>query len=133
MPAFSQSSKKKLETCDPRLQLLFSQIVETFDCTIVEGHRPEDKQNEYYETGKSRLPWPKGKHNQLPSKAVDVGPFINGSVSWDPKHCLYFAGFVMGVATSLGIKLRWGGDWDMDYEAMTDQSFQDLVHFELVD
>jgi hypothetical protein len=29
------------------------------------------------------------------------------------------------------LKLRWGGDWDMDTE-VKDNKFDDLVHFELV-
>ena len=33
---------------------------------------------------------------------------------------------------ALDIKLRWGGDWDMDWE-VGDNRFNDLVHFELID
>jgi peptidoglycan L-alanyl-D-glutamate endopeptidase CwlK len=33
----------------------------------------------------------------------------------------------------LGVKLRWGGNWDRDGEPVTDQDFQDLVHFELAE
>ena len=41
-----------------------------------------------------------------------------------------FAGYVQGVAEQLGIKIRWGGDWDSDFD-FKDQTFNDLVHFEL--
>lgn len=132
MPSFSRVSKQRLETCDLRLQELFNDVVRTFDCTIVEGHRGEKKQNEYYSEGKSKVQFPNGKHNKTPSEGIDVAPYINGKISWDFRHCLYFAGFVKGVAEKHGIKIRWGGDWDMDNEAMTDQNFQDLVHFELI-
>jgi len=30
----------------------------------------------------------------------------------------------------MGLKIRWGGDWDMDTQTK-DNKFDDLVHFEL--
>lgn len=30
----------------------------------------------------------------------------------------------------MGVTLRWGGDWDSDTE-VNDNSFDDLVHFEI--
>ena len=42
----------------------------------------------------------------------------------------YFAGVVKGIASQMGIGIRWGGDWDMDTE-VKDNRFDDLVHFEL--
>lgn len=44
----------------------------------------------------------------------------------------YMGGYVAGVADQLGTPVRWGGDWDGD-EDFSDQTFDDLVHFELVD
>ena len=41
------------------------------------------------------------------------------------------AGFVMGIANTVGIKLRWGGDWDKDTE-LKDNKFNDLGHFEII-
>ena len=41
-----------------------------------------------------------------------------------------FGGFVKGVASQKGIKIRWGGDWDSDND-LHDQNFIDLPHFEL--
>jgi hypothetical protein len=32
----------------------------------------------------------------------------------------------------MGIELRWGGDWSMDFE-VKDNRFDDLVHFEIVE
>jgi hypothetical protein len=29
-------------------------------------------------------------------------------------------------------KLKWGANWDMDGEIITDQGFMDLPHFELI-
>jgi len=106
------------------------------DVSIVEGVRSKERQNKFYKNGKSRLKWPLGKHNVVEpndlSLAVDAAPFIRGAISWDARHCIYLAGVVCGVGAHMGVRIRWGGDWDMDGEAMTDQDFQDLVHFELI-
>lgn len=132
MPSFGTNSTERLASVDPRLQKLFNEVVKTLDCAVLEGHRTKEKQDEYFRTGKSKLPWPQGKHCADPSLAVDVAPYINGHASYDQRHCLYFAGYVIATANSMGLSIRWGGDWDRDGEPVTDQDFQDLVHFELV-
>ena len=42
----------------------------------------------------------------------------------------YFGGYVLATAEKLGLKVRWGGDWDGDRETK-DQTVNDLVHFEV--
>ncbi len=37
----------------------------------------------------------------------------------------------MGIARSLGVALRWGGDWNSNW-IVRDERFQDLGHMELV-
>lgn len=132
MPSFSPVSAARLATADARLQKVFNAVVGRFDCAILEGHRDQATQDKYFAEGKSRLPWPQGKHCAEPSLAVDAAPFLGGRASLDPRHCLFFAGYVLATAESLGIALRWGGDWDQDREPVTDQQFQDLVHFEIL-
>ena len=128
MPKFSKKSLSKLETCDKRLQDLFLRVVKKFDCTILEGHRSKDRQNKLFDEGKSKLKYPKGKHNSLPSKAVDVAP---SPIDWnDRERFTYFAGYVLGIAYQMGLKIRWGGDWDMDTQ-VKDNNFDDLPHFEI--
>lgn len=36
------------------------------------------------------------------------------------------------MAQSMCIEIRFGGDWDRDYD-LDDQDFMDLVHFELIE
>lgn len=133
MPKFSKSSMRKLKQCDVRLQKIALKVVEKFDCTVVTGYRNRAEQNKAYKTGKSKLKYPNGKHNHFPSKAIDLAPYVKGKgISWDKDQCYYFAGYVVRVAEELGIKLRWGGDWDGDRD-VNDQSFNDLVHFELAE
>jgi len=125
---FGRTSKKRLETCDERLQSLFNEVVKVFDCSILVGHRGEEDQNKAYKEGNSQVKWPKGKHNKKPSSAVDVAPY---PIDWeDRERFSYFAGFVKGVAWRLNTPIRWGGDWDGDTE-LSDNNFDDLVHFEL--
>jgi len=134
MPRFSKRSLSRLETCHEDLQKVFKKVVEMFDCTIIEGHRGKTKQNKAYADGKSKLKYPKGKHNKKPSIAVDVIPYPIDWSNRDRHH--YFAGYVLGVAWGMYLqkqishKIRWGGDWDMDTETK-DNRFDDLVHFEL--
>lgn len=117
-----------LATCDPRLRLVFNEVIRHFDCRVLEGHRGEAAQHADFVAGRSKLDWPNGKHNSLPSRAVDVAPY---PVNWeDTARFHYFAGFVLGIATILGVPLRWGGDWNGDNQ-VKDNKFDDLVHFEL--
>ena len=80
--------------------------------------------------GNSKVKWPKGKHNKVPSVAVDAIPY---PIDWgDRERMSYFAGYVQGISTQMEIPLRWGGDWDQDTE-LKDNRFDDLVPFELTE
>ena len=128
MPRFGGTSKRRLDTCEKDLQLLFNEVIKEFDCSIICGHRGEKAQNEAFERGNSKAKYPKGRHNANPSRAVDVAPY---PIDWtDRDRFHYFAGYVMGLASQMGIDLIWGGDWDGDTD-LKDNAFDDLVHFEL--
>lgn len=138
MPAFSAKSRAALATCDSRLQRVLNEVVKHFDCTVLEGHRSVARQQALYAQGRT-TPGPvvtqidgvrtKGTHNYLPSRAVDVVPY---PIDWaDTQRMHYFAGFVVGTAASMGVTLRWGGDWDRDTQT-ADERFRDLPHFEVV-
>ena len=130
MPSFSEKSLTRLASCDVRLQRVFQRVVGEFDCSIIEGHRDKDRQNRMVDEKKSQVRWPDGKHNTVPSSAVDVCPY---PVVWDDRERqTLFAGYVLATAKAMGIDLRWGGDWDRDTE-VRDNSFDDLVHFEIVE
>jgi peptidoglycan L-alanyl-D-glutamate endopeptidase CwlK len=127
-------SKGELATCCDDIQNVIRLYMEwqLMDCTVVEGHRDKATQNKYFAENKSRIKFPKGKHNTQPSNAVDIAPYINGAISWKRVHCIYLAGGLVSAGRCLGINIRWGGNWDMDGEPITDQNFQDLVHFEVI-
>lgn len=136
MPTYSRESLKKLKTCDERLIKLFSKVVESFDNVILEGHRDQKTQDLYFSKGLSKKRWPHGEHNKMPSRAVDSVPApvdwakINAGDRKTIEKIYLYSGFVLGVAHALGIPIRWGGDWDGDWD-ITDQTFNDLLHFEL--
>lgn len=130
MPHFSHLSLERLTTCDERLQRLFMAVIREIDCSISYGYRDELAQNDAFEKGLSKKVWPDSKHNSLPSKAIDAIPY---PVNWkDKERFYYFGGLVKGVASQMGIKIRWGGNWDSDTD-LHDQIFFDLGHFEVVD
>ena len=130
MPAFSERSLAHLNSCDPRLQALFTQVIKIVDCTILCGHRNEEDQNRVFLRGMSKLMFPKSKHNTLPSKAVDVVAY---PIAWNDRERLYlFVGVVKGVASMMDIPIRSGLDWDNDFD-VKDQSFFDGPHFELIE
>ena len=130
MPYFGRRSKKQLTTCDKKLQDVFNEVIKHVDCSVLEGHRGEVRQNELYEEGKTKVYFPNGRHNANPSRAVDVVPY---PIDWNDRERFHlFAGFVLGIAQSMGIKLRWGGDWNMNFE-VDDNNFDDFPHFELID
>lgn len=133
-PRFSQSSLEQLATCHPDLQTLFKEVIKHFDCVVMEGYRGQEAQDKAYASGNSKLKYPNGKHNRLPSHAVDVSPY---PIDWKkPNRMYWFAGFVMGIAQMLKDQgkitheICYGGDWDSDKD-ITDQTFMDLVHFQL--
>ena len=76
----------------------------------------------------------KSNHNTIPSIAIDVVPYYayHKHIRYDDTNRMYyFNGYVMGKASTMGIKLRCGADWDRDTE-VSDETFIDLPHFELI-
>ena len=135
MPFFSKTSRDRLATCEQDLQIVFNAVIRLYDCTIVEGERSEERQKELVKTGKSKTM--KSKHLFRPSKAVDAVPWpfdydkLNKGDKDTWNQFYHFVGFVMGVASGLGIKLRSGADWNQNYD-IKDETFRDLFHFELI-
>lgn len=131
MAQFSQHSITELETADLRLQMVFNEVIKHWDCQVLQGKRTEEEQRKNVANGKSKTfdskhVYPLNK----PSMAVDVAPY---PIDWKDTNRFYaFGGFVIGIATMMGVKLRWGGDWDSDRD-LKDQTFFDLVHFELAE
>jgi len=142
MAKWSSKSQAKLDTCHSDIQLIANTVLEIHDCSVLEGHRGEQKQNEYYSNGTSQVKFPDGTHNTLPSMGIDIAPYKKGDDPYDMENVLYFAGIVMAVAHQLYVDgkishlLRWGGNWSTEADAkfaFDRNGFFDGIHFELVD
>ena len=130
---FSKNSQYQLETCDVELQQVMQHVIKHIDFKILEGYRCPKRQDTLFKEGKSKLKAGQSKHNQEPSLAVDIAPYPI-DYSNDLKNLArwyYLAGSMKATAEMLGIKMRWGGDWDSDND-FSDQNFDDLGHFELL-
>ena len=137
MLKFGKRSIEKLNQTKVQLQEIakYALNLGLMDFSIIEGMRTKEVQDKYYNSGKSKVKWPNSKHNvkhvgEL-SCAFDAVPYVGGKISWNKYHCSVLGGIILASAKTLGYTIRWGGNWDMDNEPITDQSFQDLVHFEL--
>ena len=120
MNKFSFSSEKRLVTCHPDLQKLARAVLVWCDCSVLQGHRNQSDQENAFVSGKSLVNWPNSKHNQQPSRAIDLAFY---PIEWDNiEKWEDFGERVMATAKVLGIKLRWGGHWN---------TLKDYVHFEL--
>lgn len=144
---FGQRSLEKLSTCDPDLQRVMKLAISrsNLDFGITEGHRSIERQKQLFDEGKSKIDGitKKGKHNYLPSKAVDIYIYhpdleTRRKLAYDKAHLSYVAGVVDSCARELAEKglfpfeIRWGANWDRDGIIDYDQSFDDFPHFELI-
>lgn len=153
---YSKTSAQRLSTCHNDLQLIFNEVIKCspIDLGIAQGERTIELQQQYYNEGKSKINPKKyatveqllkvAKHIvdgviRKKAMAVDIYAYIKGKgASWDKAHLCLIAGVVYTVSNKLfkegkiTHKIRWGGNWDGDGEIISDQSFQDLPHFELI-
>ena len=141
---FGEKSMHHLYSAHPVLIMLAKRVLSygVMDFSVIEGHRSTDRQQQLFKEGKTHIDGFRklGKHNQMPSLAIDVLPYpqsVNGVKNWDDRHrfCV-LAGMFFAAAAELdianhGFSLRWGGDWDGDGNNQ-DSNFDDLPHFELV-
>tara|TARA_R100001530_G_C4177174_1_gene118396 strand:- start:58 stop:438 length:381 start_codon:yes stop_codon:yes gene_type:complete len=126
MPKFGRMSRERLKGINVKLVNVLNELIKIMDVTIIEGLRTEERQKELLEKGATKVKY--SKH--MEGKAVDVAPY---PIDWnDRERFHYMGGMLRGIGQSMGIKVRWGGDWDSDGE-IKDNNFDDLVHVELRD
>ena len=140
---FSARSVKQLITCHEDLRTLAHEALKhsDIDFGIFEGHRSLERQKELYKAGKSKLNGENGlgPHNYSPSRAFDIIPYVNGKVTQEFSVYAYIGGVFTTVARHLydqqliSHRIRWGGNWGKTGSAFTDQRFNDLPHYELID
>lgn len=132
--------KDKLKGVDGKL----AQVVEAaaslspFDIVVTEGVRTKERQEELYAQGRTKpgniVTWTlNSKH--IEGKAVDVCPYFEKGgkryIPWDDKLLFVALGrFMLEAADKLGVKIRWGYDWDGD-GALMEKGESDGPHFEM--
>jgi peptidoglycan L-alanyl-D-glutamate endopeptidase CwlK len=108
----SPRSLKNLEQCHPDLQKIAHEAIKEFDFVVICGFRGEAEQNRAYREGKSKLRWPKSKHNKTPAMAFDACPM---PINWEARARFYEMRKVFQkTADRLGIKVRFIG-WDLPH------------------
>lgn len=148
MAKWSSKSQAKLDTCHIDIQRIANEVLKIHDCSVFEGFRDEETQNKYYRNKTSKVMFPNGKHNVLPSMAIDLAPYKRGDDPYDMENVLFFAGIVNTVAYRLYVdgkishQLKWGGNWSTEADTPFafdvtkpngKKGFFDGIHFELVD
>jgi len=131
MPYFGRSSLNNLNTCCFELRDILLEAIKHVDFSVVCGHRNAADQQKAFADGFSEVTWPNSKHNEYPSDAVDVAPYVNG-IKWDDiEGFTLLAGILKGIAIMKGYNLRIGIDWDGDL-FVKEHSFKDRPHIELI-
>lgn len=92
--------------------------ISDIDFTVLEGMRTLERQKKLLASGASTTL----NSRHLTGHAVDLGAWVDGTVSWHWPHYHKIADAMMRAAEELGIELEWGGDW---------KSFPDGPHFQL--
>lgn len=120
-------SVERLNTINPDLRRVVMKAFETmpFDVTVIEGIRTKERQAELFAKGASKTM--NSKH--LTGRAVDLAPY---PIDWnDKQRFVVMAEHVLAAAKELGVKVRWGGDWNQNGD-WKDERFFDGPHFELM-
>jgi peptidoglycan L-alanyl-D-glutamate endopeptidase CwlK len=148
---FGTTSRKHYRTLHPDLRLILLEALKVIDISIIEGIRSDERQQQLFKEGRSKLDGihKKSKHQGrvykevIVSYAVDIIPYLKGQDPFD-RTAKNYARFykMMGIIEGVAFKLykdgrithmvRFGLDWDMD-QNFTDQTFDDLPHMELVE
>jgi peptidoglycan L-alanyl-D-glutamate endopeptidase CwlK len=124
MPKFGKKSQERLRGVNSELVNVLFELVKIMDVTIIEGVRSQERQDRLVAEGKSKTKF--SKH--ITGRAVDLAPY---PIDWEDRDRFhYMGGMLRGIAHQMGVKVRWGGDWDGDGETR-DNNFDDLVHIEL--
>lgn len=133
MATFSVASSSNLAGVHPVLVAVCQAALQVIDFKVMDGVRTIAESQANQISGVSRLKDPtKSKH--LPQAdgyghAVDLAPW---PVNWqDIEMFCVLAGVMFAEAKRLGVRLRWGGDWNSDRSTL-DERFRDYGHFELV-
>ena len=133
MYRFSKESKKRLLRAEQSLQLICFDAIESIDFKVLESYRTPQRQMQLLQEGRTKVKY--SKHMYDPSKAIDIEPYPRPADGWkkerDLRRFYFLAGVMKRCADAREIKIRWGGDWDGDFD-YNDNNFDDLFHYEIL-
>lgn len=137
--SLSQRSISNLRQVHPDLVAVVERAIQITeqDFIVIEGVRTQERQDELWAQGRTKpgpiVTWTKDASSHGIGKdgyghAVDICPF---PVDWNDisKFDLIYVA-MMAAAQELGVRLRYGGDWDMDGK-LREKGETDSPHFEL--
>lgn len=140
MPTYGERSLRVRSEIDQRLVRVFDLVLARgIDHALIEGERSEADQNRHFAAGRSQKQFPDSKHNVTEeqrvagwkSRAVHALPY---PVQWtgpDARERFhFFAGLVIATGLEVGVRVRWGGDWNENFD-IRDNGFDDLAHYEV--
>jgi len=138
--SFSRRSLDNLKGVHKDLQALAHRALELspVDFTIIDGVRTREEQRELVNSGASQTM----NSRHLTGHAIDVAPYVDGAISWDWEDYYPMADAFIQAAKELAIKIRWGGNWQVndvrtwkgtarELNAQYDGSFPDGPHWEI--
>lgn len=109
-----EQSLAALEGVHPSLVACVKDAITTTrqDFGVHEGLRSKATQQEYVRRGVSKTMSSKHlKQSDGFGHAVDLVPYVAGSLRWEWPLIYPIAAAMQGAALRLGVKLRWGGVW----------------------
>ena len=138
--SLSKRSLDNLEGVHPSLVEVVKRAIEltSQDFIVIEGVRTQARQDELWAQGRTKpgpvVTWTKdasshGIGSDGFGHAVDVCPY---PVDWNDLSKFDAIALAMfSAASEIGVRLRWGADWDMDGKPR-ERGESDSPHFELV-
>jgi len=101
---------------------------------VTEGLRSIERQRELYAQGRTapgKIVTGTMSSKHLTGDAVDLAPLgLAGSLDWGEKASAVVAQAMFAAAKEIGVKIRWGADWDQD-GIPREKGEYDGPHFEL--
>lgn len=115
-------SKQRLESAHPVEAAVVATAIgiTSIDFAVLETLRTDKKQRQMVRQGKSwtknsrhlgRVPRHNPEYGEV-SHAVDLGAWVDGTISWDWEHYYVIADAMKAAAEKHGVRIKWGGCWD---------------------
>lgn len=121
-------SLKNLKPLHPHLKRIVRRalLISPCDFTVIEGMRTLERQKRLKASGSTRTL----RSRHLTGHAVDIAPYINGTIDWNDFGAFCQVGHAMRVAAmDLGYPLTWGAG--KMYGGHWSNSFNDMPHYQL--